>query len=71
MPRLRARWGEDFRTELEHWRSQDGNADSDLNNSALLLAKARTGRWASNQSVADKALQAAVAEIQCMVKGKA
>lgn len=71
MPRLRDRWGDDFRTELEHWRSEDGHADDDLNNTALLLAKARSGRWASNQSVSDEALQAALVEIQGMDQGKA
>lgn len=71
MPRLRDRWGDVFRAEVEHWRSEAGQPSTDLNNAALLLAKARTGRWASNQSVSDAALQAAMTEILGMVHSKA
>jgi len=60
MPRLMGRWGDDFRTELEHWRSEDRYAGADLSNTALLLAKARSGRSAANHSISDTALQSAM-----------
>lgn len=67
MPRLTNRYGADFRMAVEHWTSFQRITDQDLRDAATLLAKARVGRWASNQAVSPEAIAAALAEISVMV----